>query len=313
MGLLVIIGVAQVPPKLEILESLPTQELAHGIPEPIKCDADGNIYFQTASVLPMGAPLVRISSDGSTVTHFEFAKGEYSRSEITDFAVGTDGILYGVMRNRGRSYLVEFEKGGQVKALTEVVSPYGQFVVRNLSAFSPDVFLASGTMWGQDKHVREFTGIMGGDGQIKREIFLKGDVDQKKEKPDTPLFGPSWVGDDGYAYLMRTPGSGALFFVISAAGEVVRTVSVSSPVDGSSAATFGLSRGRLAVYFYKSQGDGPGMVWLKVVNSRTGEEIATYTTPDDLKGIFVCYNSGTFEFLVARENRKFDLVRAGAR
>jgi hypothetical protein len=304
--------VAQNPLPLHVAARHETQEFAHGIPEPIKCDIDGDIYFQTASPMPMGTPITRIARDGSTATRFEFAKGDNAGGEMSDFAIA-DGRLYGVMRKKDRNYLVAFTKDGQVEKTTQVSTDFGVIIIRNFAAFSPDLFLISGSIWQNGKEGRGFTGLMAADGQIVKEISLKGDVDAQKDGGNIPLYGPSWVADDGYAYLMRTPASGARFFVISPSGEVVRSVTVDAPAPGASAASFGVSHGQLAVYFSKSSEKGPDTVWFKVVNSSSGQEIATYTTGDELKGIFVCFNSAGFEFLVANDNRKFDLVTAAAK
>lgn len=306
-------GYAQTLTTLQAMDTLPTREFAHGVSEPIKCDGNGNIYFRTASgALPPRAPLVRISSDGQTATRIEFAQGDNEKSEMSDFAVSPDGTLFGILRNHNKSYLVEFDENGSTKHTTEILSPLGTIVIRNLAAFSPETFLVSGNLWDQNRQGRSITAMLSGDGHIGSEVKLKNDVDPTREATDTPLYGPSWVADDGNAYVLRTPSSGARFFVVSASGQFVRTISISSPTTGALASTFGVSHGKLMVYFSKPQKDAPDQVWLKVVNSVSGEEIATYEPGDDLKGVFACYSSDVFEFLVGNADRKFNLVRARA-
>ena len=301
---------AQTPIELSIERTLPTPEFRHGILMPIKCDPDGNIYFRgDGSLQPDTGALQRLSGDGKTLTTIETETGDLAESHLSNFDVSPDGTLFAIMTYR-TSELVEFDDKGQIKRHFEISAFGGRFDPQNFVAFSPDAFLIAGRLFEKGGPGREFTALINGDGKLVREIKLPGLMQGAPTGPGEPspgsfAMGTALVADDGNAYVLQSAGEDAKFYVISASGEVLRTLTVSSPAPKHSATQFGVAKGRLAVQFH--QNDQPS--WFRVVDVERGEEIATYKS--ELYGIFLCYSLDGFDYFVTNPTtKKFDLVRA---
>jgi len=296
---------AQTSIKLSVERKLPTPEFAHGMVLPVKCDADGNIFFRgSGGHVPSEGALQRMSADGKSITTIKTETGDFSKSTLSNFDVSPDGTLFAVMSTR-HNYLVEFDDIGQMKRHPEISAFGGGIDIRNFAALSANAFLIAGGVIEKGRPGRGYTAIIDADGKLVREVRVKNEVDPQEQNAANLVLGPAMVGDDGNAYVLRAATEGARVLVISASGEVLRTLVVSSPVPKGKAFQMGAAKGRLAVEFYRD--DLP--TWFKVVSTQTGEEIASYES--ELHGMFLCYSLEGFDFFVDNPTtKKFDLVRA---
>ena len=245
-----------------------------------------------------------MSADGKNITTINTKSADFSKGTVSDFGISPDGTLYAVLTTR-HNFLVEFDDKGQIKRHTEVSAYGGAIDIRNFAALSADAFLIAGSVVEKGRLGRGYTAIIDADGKLVREVKVKDEVDPQQQDPNNVVLGPATVADDGNAYVLRTAAEGARVLVISASGEVLRTLVVSSPVPKGRASQMGVAKGHLAVEFYRD--DLP--TWFKVVDTQAGEEIASYES--DVHGIFLCYSLEGFDFFVNNPTTKrFDLVRA---
>jgi hypothetical protein len=296
---------AQTSIKLSATRTLPTPEFAHGMILPVKCDADGNIFFRgMGGRVPIEGALQRMSADGKSVLTIHTKTGDFTKTNPSDFNTAPDGTLYAVLSTR-HNYLVEFDEHGETKRQTEISAYERASEIDNFAAFSSDRFLIAGRLFEKGQPAQQFTAIIDADGKLVREVKLQNEVDPEEKNAGEVVLGPAVAGDDGNAYVLRIYPEGARVHVISANGEVLRTLVVPTPVPKGIAGQFGVAKGHLAIEFHRD--DLP--TWFKVVDTQTGDEIASYES--DVGGMFVCYSPDGFDFFVNDPTtKKFDLVRA---
>ncbi len=253
---------------------------------------------------PSKAALQRMSADGKSVLTINTKTGDFARSNPSDFNTAPDGTLYAVLSTR-HNYLVEFDEHGEMKRQTEISVYERASEIDNFAALSSDRFLIAGRLFEKGQPGQGFTAIIDADGKLVRDVKLQNGIDPTEQNAGDVVLGPAITGDDGNAYVLRTSAEGARVYVISASGEVLRTLVVPTPVPKGIAGQFGVAKGHLAIEFHRD--DLP--TWFKVVDTQTGDEIASYES--DVWGLFVCYSLDGFDFFVNDPTtKKFDLVRA---
>jgi hypothetical protein len=293
---------------LAVTHRFPTEEFVQGIDPPIKCDTRGNVYFRASSATYENADFVVIRSDGERVPRIHWSSGEMLEATMGDFGVAESGAIYVIVDGTSK-WMLEIGKSGEVKHQTKIVGKLEKIIVHDLAVLSSQAFLVAGSPPPYSAS-EDLLSIMNANGEFVRKVKLKHDLAVRDETLMDWRLRPSFVADDGNAYLLHTATSGAQVFVIAANGNVLRNLVVWAPAKGATPGSmFAVSEDKLALTFYK-QDDGRDRHWYKVVDSKSGKELGTYeVVPDDL-GEFVCYSSGVFEFLVANPQGKYDLVTA---
>jgi hypothetical protein len=293
-----------------------------------KCDPDGNLYIRKyASDRPLLGPVVKIDSEGKRAALFDpvaFSRLELDRADA--FSPASDGGLYQIAQSgvvKPRIYVLHFSSDGSPSSPTRLEA---DFEVYSFAAFLNGNLLVSGferDVTNRNDAGRAVTEVFSADGRLLAQLsFDQPPVAAKPtEKPGAKAVGEAGksaptldladaeVSVDGNLYAMRN-SSPALIYVISPAGQVVRTLKVNAPVAGATPGTFHVSSNRLAVSFGKD-----GIQMLDVIDAQTGRWIATYFDPGELGTSFACYSAddGVFTFLNLGEGNALEVIRAQAR
>jgi hypothetical protein len=330
-------------PRIELKanEKLPVaNQPASGGIDLIRCDSHGNVYMRPVSGKTRGllAPVLRISADGQRTTLFDLSNlpelRDASGYEIYDFSVGRDGSileLAGVMAKNGETFpaAVQIDADGKPSSLIRFDShlsprqiapmPSGMFLLAGIERSSK----LEGTQFRQSG--RPFTGIFDSRGRLIREIQLPGDIkiedidSSTTDKPDTRGsqavdLSRFIVSDDGTIYLLRSVQA-LKVYVISSAGEILRSFEVASPAEDASPPTMFYSGGHLAFDFFVSDSkDDPRMrLLIRVLDAQTGQILWDYVPAKDVFGIPACYNGQDFTLLSTTADHRLALLRLSPR
>jgi len=287
---------------------------------PMRCDSNGNLYMLTDGEAV--AAVHKLNAKGERVALFNpGSDADLKVDEADYFALAEDGselyqLVYPHEVNR---YVYVFAADGTFKPSKLAVFPGGQYLISGLE-YDKD---KTSVMW-------PFTGIFAPDGRLLKELELEDDGtlhdmaasgDARVTSTGNPWGnraisnGQAQVGADGNAYLMRWT-SPAIFYVISAGGEVVRRFTIDPGESRFFPVTMQLYQNRIAVLF----GDSQKSDMIMKVADVEGHEIATYDLPAGgrehmetrLTVALACYteNPTHFLFIGSNEDRHLQLLVA---
>lgn len=306
-------------------------ELAEVFSLPPRCDADGNFYIRTN---PEGDEGVRkLNSKGERVALFQAKSQDLKVNRPTDFSIGPDGDVYQIVNVWDISqYVFAYKSDGSVRSEIKLQTGF-RFSPYLVGVFPSGDLLVSGLKYDHDRNnpvTWPFTGIFSSGGDLRKELVLEDDQkiddlaasgDPKVASVQNPSFnhavsqGAMATAQDGNVYLMRRL-SPAIFYAISAGGEVVRRFTVDSGEESFMPVTMHIAGSRIAVLFRQEQ---TRKEIIKVIDLE-GHEVATYDEPvkdgrPALGMAFVCYtnNPEEFTFLTNMENDRLGLVIASPR
>lgn len=327
----------QAVPTIPILDLAPpstqtlTSEAAGTVFGKLRCDESGNIYVRSAH--PGGkdllsSPVLKLGRDGS-VTRFDTAKspGFETAVQVNAFAFAIDPsgarvyVIARVVRDRGtpiESYLVTFDRDGTFRTKTAIdptydvrslaVLPNGQLFMSGEEAISSNRVASAN---GESR--RSFTGVFDSSGTLLRS--LKREDDDKHSAPlsrtgatynPVVVLGDTLVGADGYIYLLK-PTSPPTVQVFTQAGELIRELSVRTPLENATVNDMVLAPGRILLKISgrakeTAEGKSPNES-LYGIYTTNGEPIAFYRH-NKIHGTMACYSSNEFMFFtIAPENR----------
>jgi hypothetical protein len=292
-----------------------------------KCDADGNLYIRKyATDRPLLGPVVKIDSEGKRTARFDpvaFSQLELGRADA--FSPGSDGGLYQIAQRgvvKPRIYVLHFSSDGSPSSPIRLEA---DFEVYSFAAFLNGNLLVSGLerdVTNPKDQGRTVTEVFSADGRLVAQLSFDPSPERASQAGKTGAkaagkparsaptldLADAEAGVDGNLYAMRN-SSPVRIYVISPAGRVVRTLTVRPPVPGAPPETFHLSSNRLAVSFRKD-----GSAVLVVLDTQTGQRIATYSAPGTLGTSFACYSAddGVFTFLALGEGNALEVIRAEA-
>jgi len=302
-------------------------ELAQTFAFPLKCDADGSLFFRTS---PDGFDAIhKLSPKGERLAVFQPNSPDVKVDHAEYFSIGPDGDIYQIIiAHEIKRYVFEYKGDGTVKSEIKLQPGFAFFPSR-LAVFPSGDLLVAGLEYDKDRTAAmwPFTGIFSSDGTLRKELTLEDDErirdmaasgDPKVTSPQNPSFnhavtqGSAEVGQDGNVYLMRRL-SPAIVYVISAGGGVVRRFTVDPGQEDFMPVIMHIAGSRMAVLFRQEQ---TRKEIIKVVDLE-GHEIATYDEPvkdgrQALGMAFICYasNPERFTFLTTMEDDKLGLVIA---
>ncbi len=292
---------------------------------PIKCDAEGDLYFMkeieaTSGIRKMSlkGQLVAIFA-GSAATDLRVWHGTY-------FAVTSDGNVYQLadLRDSLDRVVISYSRDGSYRSGIKLEAPHEakDWTDGQIAVFPSGDFLIAGSIHDPDSRARlPFTGIFDSNGVIKREIVLPDDADLQKmaESGDPRVITPGHefmntaveagqaeAADDGNVYIMRKI-SPAFFYAVSPAGEIVRRFTVDPGESNYTPVVMHTAGNRIAVEFWEPQSRKE----LIKVTDLEGREIATYDgtvkdgdTQRPVGGAFACYaqNPERFIFLFTSDD-----------
>jgi len=309
-----------------------------GILLPMRCDSEGNVYIRPVwGKMNYGlAPVVRVSADGQHVTPVEATNApeikDAAEFGIMDFAVGKDGSVLelGWIHTKGREnppVVVQIDVDQKSASLVRIETefsphqiaplPYGMFLLTGVKHTTQ----GSGTAFRQS--TTPMTAVFDSQGRFVREIQLPEDVtipDVDSSNMDKPEISAQQqavdlsqfaVADDGTIYLMRN-GSPPEVYVISSAGEVVRSFEVTAPAPDAVATLFH-SGGRLAFAFrVPDQDDARAEFVVRLVDPQDGRILWDYVGPKNMAGTPVCYAGREFTVLLHTVEHQLALAKFSA-
>jgi hypothetical protein len=287
--------------------------------DPLRCDSEGNVYMRGYDArqrmkMPIrkfdpqkGVRLASFSLD--SVPELEFESGE-------QFFVSADGDLHWLTATETDRYILSFGKDGAFKSKTKL--DFGKpFMAYQLAAFSSGEFLISGLKVqdsGPGDEKRPFTGVFDKQGKLVRSVTLQDDaaIHEAALRGDSNFTSELHPGQsnravsmgvavgsaDGNVYLMRRT-SPALVYAVSAAGTVVRRISVDPGDPVLLPVAMHEVAGRLAIMFWDRHTKESVF---KIVETHTGNVVASYGGTN-LMG-FTCYSPPRrFTFLATKRGK----------
>lgn len=305
---------------------LPSQ-IASTFAFPLKCDADGNLYFITD---PDGFEAIqKLSTKGEQLGLYQAKSPDLKIDNAGYFSLSPDGEVYQViMAHEITRYVFAYNADGSVKSEIKLQTGF-PFTPSRLAVFPSGDLLVSGLKYDKDRTAAmwPFNGIFSSDGALRKEITLKDDEsiramagsgDPKVTSPQHPSFnhavtqGAAETAADGNVYLMRRI-SPAIFYAISPGGAVVRRFTVNAGEEDFMPVITHIAGSRIAILFRQGQ---TRKEIIKVVDLE-GHEVATYEEPviDGRQALglaFACYasNPERFTFLTEMEDHRLGLAIA---
>lgn len=321
---------------------------------PVRCDGRGSVYLRIATQPDLfQSPVTKISREGSVQAVFSFtAVPGFEKSQLVDYAVGLRGDLYGlVVKPVGRGVerdILSFSDDGGFRFATKLepvftpshlaVFPTGDFLVYGWKEIKdgapvagktpPDAApppAATETGRRQPPPVEPFVALLDRTGRVLKEIALSGREDSKgaggsagaKGIPSSEIsLGEVLAGDDGNIYLMMRKGSGPWIYVVSAAGEILRSFDVRPPGQNYEEMSMGCSAGGKLVFEFERKLDDRRTDWknaiFSIVDGETGSRELDYESSAGIGGGMACYspNDG-FTVLRNLADGQLVLSRAG--
>lgn len=309
---------------------------ATGGVDPIRCDPLGNVYMRPVSgkTRALVAPILRISTDGHSTTVFDVSNlpeiKEAKGFEIYDFAIRKNGEileLAGIVAKEGDPYaaVIQVDEGDKTASLIRIDS---HFSPRQVAPMPSGMFLLSGIQYTTQlqgtqfrQSTKPFTAIFDSRGRLVKEVQLPGDVKiedidpSKTEKPDISNLqavdlSRFIVADDGSIFMLRS-GPRPKVYLISPAGEVVRSFQVTMPAEDASPSSIFYSGGRIGFDFYvPGAKDDPRMkLVIRMVDPQDGQILWDYVPAKDIYGIPACYSGQDFTFLTSTTDRRLALLK----
>jgi len=278
-----------------------------------RCDVSGNVYLRMLQGGdPLAAPVVKLPPDGKAATRFDVRSVRgFERSVAYDFAVSLRGEVYLVTaEEEGKPAVVVFREDG---TYDRTIRPESLREASRIQAFSSGELLILGTL-GQERHQgsseRPVTAVFDGSGKLLRVVNLpkepaaggRGGLTGEEREQLLDL-QRAFPGDDGNVYVFRPRtlfrvGSPTPIWVVSPAGEVVRTVNATPPDETFKAFAIRQGGGRIAVQFIETKEGGSLLRHiLSILDAETGEKLVDYDVPIGVGGLLACYTPNGFSFL----------------
>ena len=301
-------------------------EVAQSFLSPVRCDADGNLYFRQDAV----DGVHKLNRKGEPVALFQAAANtDKNIDAIAAFAIAPDGDLYQlVYPHEYDRYVFVYKSDGTFKSMTKL-NPGFTWSPHAIAVFQSGQLLISASEYDRDRTAAKwpFTGIFGADGALLKEVELEDDetLHDMAASGDARVTAPNFpqsnravdlsqieMASDGNGYLMRWTNP-AIIYAISAGGEVVRRIKIEAGGPGYRPSKMHVMQNRIAVLFADPQTHEKVM---RIVDLE-GHEIASYDEPRVngkpqgamLGGAFACYteNPTRFVFLGANDDNKLQL------
>jgi hypothetical protein len=310
---------------------------------PLRCDSSGDVYIRR--LMPgrvHHAPVIKFSPDGEKLAVFSLdSVPGLTDAEMPDFAVGLRRDVYllalSIKDTERHVAVVRFSERGNYES---TISLGPMFVPANFAVFLTGDFLISGTQTtvpepadtDSEPKREPFTAVFDGSGRMVKRISLPGDVDlnpsksgkgsrdtgeaEKKQAPAAEITqGEAAPGDDGNVYLMRRT-SPPLVYVISAGGEVVRTLKVTPPAGNAEVWSMKYAYGGRLVFEFTVptpvNGSRPDIIF-SLVDAETGQRVLDYKAPPKMGGSFVCYSQEKVVTLGTMPDEHLSIQRFSAR
>lgn len=302
-----------------------------------QCDAKGNLFltlWDPAAEEPSDRPLLMFDGAGLLKTTFASSRKDLGLTRLEDHSEASvllpDGGVARLVWSKDMLSVARFTRDGNLESRTPLdppailpyqfaVFPSGEMLVSGLEQNHSRRFLAA--------H-KSFTAIYDAHGHLVKRLLFSEDaeIDAAAEGGDARYtFGPmagnrgissgkAGLGSDGNVYLMRRT-SPAIVYVISATGELVRTLKIEPENTGQMPFGMQVADGRIAMEFsLHCSGDRCEGVNFTIADATNGRKIADYAD-DNVYGDFACYQAKPerFTFLLVNGENKLQMVQAAAK
>jgi hypothetical protein len=310
-------------------------EVTNSFGRPLACDEDGNVYLRTE--YGGSGAVNKISLKGQKVAVFQASPNpSFEKIDIAGyFSVWDDNLYQLVFPHVLDRYVFSFKPDGSFKAAVKLSTGF-PWIPGIIAVYPSGQFLVSGLEYDKDATAAKWpiTGIFDADGSLLKEVRLEEDdtLHDMAAAGDTRVTTPGMSGvnhaisngavevaGDGNAYLMRWTDP-AIFYAISAGGEVVRKFKLDAGEPGFMPSGMHVHKNRIAVLFLDPQ-RGDHLI-MKVVDL-DGNVLATYeqrredrsNARQQLSAAFACYleNPTRFVFAGADDDNRLQLWLAEGR
>ena len=256
---------------------------------PLKCDADGNLYLKTETDGPTGFRKINLKAKKTILFQASSAPSDLGKLDLsTYFSVAADGDVYQlVYPHQITRYVFVYKSDGSYKSNIKL-DPGFSWSTAQLAVFSSGDLLVTGTEYDRDPESPKipFTGVFASDGRLLKEVSLKDDQvihdlaaagDRRVTSPEYAAgnravdLGEVESAEDGNVYLMRRI-SPAIVYAISPGGAVVRRFVVDPGEKSLVPTSMHIAGRRIALQFFEPQ---TSRQIIKVVDLE-GHALATY-------------------------------------
>jgi len=304
-------------------------EIGFSFVTPLRCDSHGNIFVRPPLTLGdknsrSQPPIRKISADGKLTATLDLsaaAADGFVALSLKTFSVSPDGTLYVFASAKGslKPAVVTFDSGGHYSGSTILNA---EFEPQQLAVFSDGTFLAAGVALVKpppDPEFAPYLALFDRAGRLVKTIDT-GTTDSSQglgSAMPRALKLDMAASDGSYVYLLRQ-GAAPTVFVISNAGVVDRTLTLSYPNRGDHVTGFWVGGANLLVEFSRQNAmpNGNTAYDLVLYGSQTGDRLIEYTKgPDsELQGTLACPDwQGNFTFLSTNLEGTPVLVKAAVR
>jgi hypothetical protein len=301
-----------------------------------QCDTKRNLFltiWNPAGEDPADRPLLMFDSAGLLKARFRSSREDLGLSRYEDHfeptALLPDGGVARLVWSKNALSVARFTADGKLESRTTLdppaILPY-QFVV-----FPSGELLVSGLEHNHSRRLlsahTSFTAIYDARGHLLKRLWFAEDaeIDAAAEAGDSrytfaPMAGNRGIssgkarlGSEGNVYLMRRT-SPATVYVISASGELARTLKIEPENFGQMPSDMQVADGRIAMEFsLHCSSDRCEGVSFTIADATTGQKLANYAA-NNVYGEFACYsaNPERFTFLLTDE-KELQMVQAAAK
>ncbi len=303
---------------LQVIKTVPSNDVARDFTMPLQCDADGNVYSKN-------------NSDGFPSIHKISPKGERTASFVANscsdikvqhtgvFFVAQDGRVYQLaFPLEDKPHVLVFKDDGTCHSQIKLDTPFS-FIPYQLVVFPSGNMLISGTRWrAQLKQYVPYTALFSASGTVLKDVDLDSD-------PEKPQGAATKAGVESEAAQRRSVSGGAMLlaadnnvylihkeeaptvYAISEGGAVTRSFRVDPEASGMVAETMQIAGNRIAILFGEPKAH---RALIKVVDLE-GKPLAQYDAPTQNGRITLpltlsCYSypPETFTFLSSTQEDK---------
>ena len=298
-----------------------------GLSNDSQCDGQGNTFvtiFDPMADLPGDRPLLMFDNAGKLQARISTSRKALQLAPYWD-AFEPSFLLPGgeVARlawAKDAVFLVKFSTDGKLESRMALAAP--AFTPHYFVIFPEGEIFVSGL---QRPKMKIFNALYAPDGRLLKRLSLPEDqaIDEAVRRgdirytPAAPISGNRAIsagrlrlGDDGNAYLMRST-SPAKVYVISASGELLRSLDLEPPDVGQTPRGMQLSKTRIAVEFCSDRCE---TTELAVFDANTGRKVSGFSH-EQIFGSLSCFTEKPekFTFLTVNDDQNLERITAVAK
>ena len=276
-----------------------------------QCDADGNLYFNTARNFN-DAIIMKLKHDGS-YSLYVLPPDEPKDNYFVAYRVNSEGVVY-ILVHAGlndKLYLYEFPSDSRSPARLELAIPSGLEPI-NFLIFPGGRVLLQGYFTEEaqppERRGQNYLAQFSPSGKLLRDYQAKGsdEVAGDLKSHSWTLTASAAVARNGQGYLL----AGKEILVLSAAGELIKKIQITPPDKESRAVNMFVLGSRILVSFFKKpEKEGPFIPTYELVDGETGKAIKAYMPSEAMGNALACFSNEGFTF-IRFENRHVKLISA---